>query len=204
MWRACGWCVRAARLWRLKCGATRLDATPVGRAVAVMLEQPCATLEECAAVRAATGLPMKIDESGHDTASLLRAWELGCMDAVALKLSKSGGLGALRRLRDLCLNLGPRMCIEDTWGSDVTTGALLHLAAATLANRLMNTCDLSGNVAPRLDPGAPVRRAGHIARRSRVQARRLAAVPAPCLETPAWRGLRSGRGRSRRAGRCAR
>jgi L-alanine-DL-glutamate epimerase-like enolase superfamily enzyme len=43
------------------CGATRLDATrTVGRAVAhldVMLEQPCRTIEECAAVRAATGLP---------------------------------------------------------------------------------------------------------------------------------------------------
>jgi hypothetical protein len=42
----------------------------VGRAVAgldVMLEQPCATLEDCAAVRAATGLPMKLDELAHDT-----------------------------------------------------------------------------------------------------------------------------------------
>ncbi len=41
------------------CGASRLDATRVGRDVAgldIMLEQPCATLDECAAVRAATGL----------------------------------------------------------------------------------------------------------------------------------------------------
>ncbi|WP_324754154.1 mandelate racemase/muconate lactonizing enzyme family protein [Roseovarius sp. Pro17] len=148
------------------CGATRLDATRVGRAVAhldVMLEQPCATLEECAAVRAATGLPMKIDENGHDTASLLKAYDLGCMDAVALKLSKFGGLSPMRRARDLCLHLGAKMCIEDTWGSDVTTGALLHLAAATPARMLLNTCDLSGYVGPRLDGGAPVRRAGRIA-----------------------------------------
>lgn len=148
------------------CGATRLDATRVGRAVAhldVMLEQPCATLEDCAAVRAATGLPMKIDENGHDTASLLHAYELGCMDAVALKLSKFGGLSPMRRARDLCLHLGAKMCIEDTWGSDVTTGALLHLAAATPAGRLLNTCDLSGYVGPRLDATAPVRRAGRIA-----------------------------------------
>jgi hypothetical protein len=39
------------------------------------------------------------------------------MDAVALKLSKFGGLSALRRARDLCLHLGAKMCIEDTWGS---------------------------------------------------------------------------------------
>lgn len=148
------------------CGATRLDATRVGRAVAhldVMLEQPCATLEECAAVRAATGLPIKIDENAYDTASLLKAYDLGCMDAVALKLSKFGGLSATRRARDLCLHLGAKMCIEDTWGSDVTTGALLHLAAATPARMLLNTCDLSGYVSPRLDTAAPVRRTGRIA-----------------------------------------
>lgn len=148
------------------CGSTRLDATRTARAVAgldIMLEQPCPTLEDCAAVRSATGLPMKIDENAHDTASLLHGYQLGCMDAVALKLSKFGGLSALRRARDLCLHLGARMCIEDTWGSDVTTAALLHLAAATPAQALMNTCDLSGYVAPRLDASAPVRRNGRIA-----------------------------------------
>ena len=40
---------------------------------------------------------MKIDELAHDTASLLDAHRLGVMDAVALKLSKFGGLSATRR-----------------------------------------------------------------------------------------------------------
>lgn len=148
------------------CGAKRLEATRVGRAVAdldVMLEQPCARLEDCAAVRAATGLPMKLDENAHDTASLLQAHELGCMDAVALKLSKFGGLSALRRARDLCLHLGAKMCIEDTWGSDICTAAALHLGAATPPDAVLNVCDLSGYVAPRLDPAAPVRNNGRIA-----------------------------------------
>jgi L-alanine-DL-glutamate epimerase-like enolase superfamily enzyme len=62
------------------CGATR--STPRAwagrrRHLDVMLEQPCATLEECAAVRAATGLPMKLDELAHDTASLLEGHRLG-------------------------------------------------------------------------------------------------------------------------------
>ena len=148
------------------CGASSLDATRVGRAVAdldIMLEQPCATIADCARVRAATGLPMKLDEVAHDTASLLAAHGAGCMDAVALKLSKFGGLGPTRRARDLCLHLGPKMCIEDTWGSDITTTALLHLGAATDPARLMNVCDLSGYVAPRLAPDGPVRRNGRIA-----------------------------------------
>ncbi|MEM9013158.1 MAG: enolase C-terminal domain-like protein [Pseudomonadota bacterium] len=148
------------------CGATSLEATRVGRAVAhldVMLEQPCPSIADCARVRAATGLPMKLDEVAHDTTSLLEAHARGCMDAVALKLSKFGGLSATRRARDLCLHLGARMCIEDTWGSDIATAAALHLAAATAPSYVLNTCDLSGYVAPRLAPDAPTRDAGRIA-----------------------------------------
>ena len=55
------------------------------------------------------------------------------------------------------------MCIEDTWGSDVTTAAALHLAAATAPAALLNTCDLSGYVAPRIAPAGPTRQDGRIA-----------------------------------------
>jgi L-alanine-DL-glutamate epimerase-like enolase superfamily enzyme len=138
----------------------------VGRAAAhldVMLEQPCATIPDCARVRAATGLPMKLDELAHDTATLLEGHAQGCMDAVALKLSKFGGLTPLRRARDLCLHLGAKMCIECTWGSDIAMAAALHLGAATAPDRLLNVCDLSGYVHPRLAPDAPTREAGRIA-----------------------------------------
>ena len=148
------------------CGASKLQATRTGRAVAhldVMLEQPCKTLEDCAAVRQATGLPMKIDECAYDLTTLLRAAELGCLDAVALKLSKFGGLSAMRRARDLTLHLGAEICAECTWGSDVVTAASLHFAASTPHGSLLNTCDLSSYVAPRLCPDAPTRNNGRIA-----------------------------------------
>lgn len=148
------------------CGATSLDATRVGRAAAhldVMLEQPCATLAECKRVREATGLAMKIDELAFDHASLLQAYELGIMDAVAIKTSKFGGLSKARQARDLCCHFGAKMCIEDSWGSDIVTAAALHLGASTEPARLMNVCDLSGYVAPRLDANAPSRKDGKIA-----------------------------------------
>ena len=147
------------------CGASQLDATRVARAVAnhdIMLEQPCATLQQCANVKQAAGLPMKIDENAHDTASLLQAYELGCMDAVALKLSKFGGLTTMKKARDLCIHLGAKMCIEDTWGSDITTATAIHLATATPPDAIMNVCDLSGYVSPRLDPNGPTRNNGCI------------------------------------------
>jgi len=148
------------------CGATQLDATRTARAVQhldIMLEQPCATIDECATIRHATGLPMKLDETAHDIPSLLEGHAKGCMDAVAIKLSKFGGLSASRRARDLCEHLGAKMCVECTWGSDIVTAANLHLAASTAPSRLLNTCDLSHYVGPRLDPNAPNRSNGRIA-----------------------------------------
>jgi len=147
------------------CGSTKLDAIRVARAVAdldIMLEQPCDTIEQCSEVQKATGLPMKLDENAHDTESLLRGYQLGCMDVTAIKLSKFGGLSKARQARDLCLYMGVKMCVEDTWGSDITTAALLHLAASTDPRFLLNTCDLSGYATPRIAPDAPVRTQGSI------------------------------------------
>ncbi|WP_299725852.1 mandelate racemase/muconate lactonizing enzyme family protein [uncultured Tateyamaria sp.] len=148
------------------CGASKLHATRTGRAVGdfdIMLEQPCKTLDDCAAVRKATGLPMKIDEAAHDLATLLRAAELGVLDAVALKLSKFGGLSAMRRARDLSVHLGAEICAECTWGSDIVTAAALHFAASTPQGSLLNTCDLSSYVSPRIAPDCPTRTNGRIA-----------------------------------------
>ncbi|MDG1736675.1 MAG: mandelate racemase/muconate lactonizing enzyme family protein [Paracoccaceae bacterium] len=148
------------------CGATMLDATRTARAVAhldIMLEQPCTTIDECASVKRTSGLPMKLDESAKDTASLIEGAQKGCMDAVAIKLSKFGGLSASRRARDLCEHLGAKMCVECTWGSDIITSAAVHLAASTKSNLLLNTCDLSGYVGPRIAPDGPVRQYGKIA-----------------------------------------
>lgn len=147
------------------CGATSYEAIRVGQAVKhldVMLEQPCATLEACTKVRNATGMAMKIDENGHDIESLLKAHDLGCMDVVALKLSKFGGVSAIRKARDLCTELGVMMVIEDTWGSDITTAALSHLAVSTDPKYVLNACDLSGYVSPHIASDGPRRENGSL------------------------------------------
>ncbi|GAL13831.1 muconate cycloisomerase [Vibrio astriarenae] len=137
------------------CCASQLDAVRAAREVAhldIMIEQPCSTMESCHVVRQTTGLAMKMDESVYDIESLLKAHQLGCMDAAALKLSKFGGISAARKARDLCEVLGTKVVIEDTWGSDITTCALMHLATATDTRSIMNVCNLSEYVGPRLDP----------------------------------------------------
>ena len=147
------------------CGATSLDAIRVARAVSdldIMLEQPCQTIAECAKVRHATGMAMKLDENAHDIASLIEGHHSGCMDAAALKISKFGGLSQMRKARDLCTSLGIKMCIEDTWGSDITTSAALHMGASSHPKFIQNVCDLSSYVSPKLDNSLPQRDKGHI------------------------------------------
>ena len=56
-----------------------------------------------------------------------------------LKLAKVGGLSRARALRDVADSLGLRLTIEDTWGGDVTTAAVSHLAASTRPETLF-TC----------------------------------------------------------------
>jgi len=148
------------------CGATSLTAIRVAKAVRdldVMLEQPCESLEACAEVRRTSGLAMKIDEGAYDLETLLKAHALGCLDVVALKLSKFGGVSAIRRARDLCFHLKSMMVIEDTWGSDITTAAVAHLAVTTPPRYLLNACDVSGYITPHVAPDGPRREDGFLA-----------------------------------------
>ncbi len=116
-----GWTLQEATV-----GARLLEPLP-----RVYLEQPCPTLEECLYVRARTTLPIVLDEIITDVHSLLRAFQAGAMEAINLKISKVGGLTRARLLRDLAAALGVRMTIEDTWGGDVVTAAISHLAGST-------------------------------------------------------------------------
>jgi L-alanine-DL-glutamate epimerase-like enolase superfamily enzyme len=116
------------------------DAVVAARAMEdlerVFFEQPCPTLEECLIVRQRTTLPMVLDECIFDVHSLLRAHEARALEAFNLKISKVGGLTKAKLMRDLAVELGLRVTVEDTWGGDLVTAAVSHLAASTPADTL--------------------------------------------------------------------
>jgi L-alanine-DL-glutamate epimerase-like enolase superfamily enzyme len=76
-----------------------------------------------------------LDEVITDVQALIRAY--GAMEAVNLKLGRVGGLTKARLMRDLGLELGLRFTIEDSWGGDLTTAAVAHLAASTRPDALL-------------------------------------------------------------------
>jgi len=95
------------------------------------IEQPCASFDECAQVRRRTSLPMVLDEVIVDVRSLVRAAAEHVAEAVNLKISRVGGLGPARVLRDLAVELGLGLTIEDTWGGDLCSAAVSCLAGST-------------------------------------------------------------------------
>jgi L-alanine-DL-glutamate epimerase-like enolase superfamily enzyme len=137
------------------------DAIRVARGVAdldLYLEQPCLTYDECLSVRRRTDLPMVLDESIDSLDVLLRARADHAMEAVNLKISKLGGLTRLREARDLCVASGIAMTIEDTWGGDVVTAAIAHLAHSTPPELLLSSTDFNSYVTRSVaSKGAPRR-----------------------------------------------
>ncbi len=95
------------------------------------IEQPCLTYEECLAVRPHLNRPLILDEVMDSRHAIRRGAADGAMDVINLKISRFGGLSGARRARDLCVDLGIAMTIEDTWGGEIATAAIAHLAAST-------------------------------------------------------------------------
>jgi cis-L-3-hydroxyproline dehydratase len=132
------------------------------RGLDVYIEQPCRGYEECLAVRWRTSLPFILDETIDGIDMLLRALADGAMDAINLKISKVGGLTRARLIRDLCVARGVAMTIEDSWGGDITTAAIAHLAGSTPKEFLFSATDFNSYVSRQIAEGAPKRVKGRM------------------------------------------
>jgi L-alanine-DL-glutamate epimerase-like enolase superfamily enzyme len=142
------------------------DAIRVVRAVRgldVYIEQPCLTYEECLAVRRATDHPFVLDEVVDSIGMLVRGRADHAMDVVNIKISKFGGLTRAKQARDLCVALGIAMTLEDSWGGDIVTSAIAHLAQSTPPEFLFTTTDFNSYVTVSTATGAPKRVNGRMA-----------------------------------------
>jgi L-alanine-DL-glutamate epimerase-like enolase superfamily enzyme len=148
------------------CGWTQHQAICVAagvRDVNVYIEQPCLSYEECLVVRRHTDRPFILDEVIDDLKTVVRGYGDQAMDVINLKISKVGGLTKARQIRDLCVSLGIAMTIEDTWGGDIVTAAIAHLAHSTPPEYLFSATDFNSYVTVSIATGAPERRRGRLA-----------------------------------------
>ena len=107
-----------------------------------IMEQPCRTYEECLQVRQRIDLPMKLDECITDFHMAQRVVADRSAEIICLKISKQGGLSKTRRMRDFFVDHRIPVVSEDTWGGEITTAAVAHLAASTPEEFLINSTDL--------------------------------------------------------------
>jgi len=109
------------------------------RGLPILLEQPCRTTEDCILATRDCDLPLILDESIVTAADVFAAKTLASAVSVNVKLSRVGGMTKAALLRDLMQELNMSVSIEDTWGGDIISTAVSHLAASTRPESLLLT-----------------------------------------------------------------
>lgn len=112
-----------------------------------VLEQPCDTYEEIAAIRPLLQHPVYLDESTESLGVILRAVGEGIADGFGLKVTRLGGLSTMRTIRDICRARNMPHTCDDSWGGDIIAAACIHIGA-TVEPRL---CEGVWVAAPYID-----------------------------------------------------
>ena len=131
-----GWSTRDALNISLAC-----------RELPLVLEQPCNTFEEVAAIRNQVPHPIYLDENTENMGVILRAVGTRVCDGFGLKVTRLGGLTPMRTVRDICSVASLPITCDDAWGGDIIAAACTHIGA-TVQSRLLEGVWLA---APHID-----------------------------------------------------
>jgi len=105
------------------------------------IESPCRTYEETLSIRQQTDLPMMFDEVFQGIDVLLRAHRDNAADVVNLKISKVGGLTKAKLIKDLCVEMGMALTVQDTGGGAFAQAAIAHIGHTIPENLLLSVWD---------------------------------------------------------------
>src|SRR5215470_6149539 len=128
----CGWSTHQARRF--------LRAT---RHLDYYFEQPCASYAECKALRGDCDRPLVLDETIDGLPALLQAHADGVVDAITIKIARVGGVTRAKLIRDVAVDLGIAVTVEDTGGAEIDTAAMIHLSLSTPEALRLHTCDFN-------------------------------------------------------------
>ncbi len=113
-------------------GWTTAEALQVSNAcadVTMSMEQPCATEAELHHLKGQIRHPLIVDENSVDLASVARMISSGLASGFGLKITRLGGLTAMRAARDLCMSARIPMSSDDAWGGDIIAAAGVAMGA---------------------------------------------------------------------------
>ena len=127
----------------------------------IMVEQPCESLKDIAAISGKHATPVSVDECLVTLQDAVAVAENGWAEIFGIKLNRVGGLTKAARMRDVALAHGIDMFVMATGGSVLADAEALHLAAtipddhchAVWACQDMLTVDIAGGRGPRNKDG---------------------------------------------------
>lgn len=111
--------------------ADAITAAKSMQGLPIYIEQPCRSMEDNVLVKKSMELPMILDECVTTLDDLFKVKYDARAVAINIKLSRVGGLTQAALLRDAAQSIGLKVSMEDTWGGDITSAAVSHLAAST-------------------------------------------------------------------------
>ena len=133
------------------------------RDIPFVLEQPCDTLEEIAAIRAQLCHPIYLDEGATDLPTVIRAAN-GLVDGFGMKITRIGGLTPMATFRDLCEARDLPHTVDDSWGGDIIAAACVQLGATVSPKAYEGTWLAQPYIEGHYDPAGGVTvEDGHIA-----------------------------------------
>ncbi|MEM6422888.1 MAG: enolase C-terminal domain-like protein, partial [Pseudomonadota bacterium] len=143
---------------------TRAQALRVMTAVedlGIAVEQPGETLDDIAAIRLLTRLPISVDERLETLQDATRIAREGLAEIFNIKIGRAGGLSKARRMRDIALGHGIDCYVMATGGTVLADAEAAHLAQTIpAAHRLgvwacqdMITAEIAGGRGPRNEGG---------------------------------------------------
>ncbi|MEL6338016.1 MAG: enolase C-terminal domain-like protein, partial [Pseudomonadota bacterium] len=143
---------------------TRAQALSVMTAVedlGIAVEQPGETLDDIAAIRPLTRLPISVDERLETLQDATRIAREGLAEIFNIKIGRVGGLTKARRMRDIALAHGIDCYVMATGGSVLADTEAAHLAQTippehrlgVWACQDMITAEIAGGRGPRNQDG---------------------------------------------------
>lgn len=113
--------------WSVDVAVSAIAALNVAAHGLEYVEQPCASVEDLAAVRRRVDVPIAADESIRRAADPMRVVELGAADIAVLKVAPLGGVHACLRIAE---QIGLPVVVSSAVESSIGLAAGLALAAA--------------------------------------------------------------------------
>jgi L-alanine-DL-glutamate epimerase-like enolase superfamily enzyme len=130
------------------------------RGLEYVFEQPCRTYAECASVRRHCDRPLVLDESIVTLDDLLLAHRERVADGITVKLQRVGGITRAVLVRDVAVELGLEVTVEDAGGASLVTAAVVHVGLGTPERLRVHTCDFHTWVTVDHGTGLPPRAGG--------------------------------------------